>query len=95
MKKNNSDEQLYNSQLQCYVHEIHYSFENKIGALIMGNNSCCHMPGCIDYFKSIDPNIKEIQTYAGKTLDTVYIMNNNDWTAQRFKLGNGYDWKKN
>ena len=36
--------------------------------------------GCIDYFKSIDPNIKEIQTYAWKTLDVVYIMSNNDWT---------------
>lgn len=76
------NEKLYHPQLQCVVYEIRYFFKLKLGILIMGDNSCCDMTGCINFFKNIDSNIQQIQTFAGETRDTIYSLNiDNEWTS--------------
>ena len=79
------DGKLFDVRLQCVVYAVEYDFKSRVGKLVMSNESCCDMHECINLFKSIDPKVKSIKTYAGKLLDTCYDMDGqNIWRVIQF-----------
>jgi hypothetical protein len=62
----------FNPELSCSVSKIQVDFASHTGTLMMADGNCCDMTGCINFFLSIDPNIKRIDTYAGHEPDTCY-----------------------
>lgn len=69
----------FHDKLQCFVLELKYDYEQRIGIAILGNDqSCTDMSGCIETFKAIDPEVKQIQTYAdrGRRADVIYTRGN-------------------
>lgn len=73
----------YHDLMQCYVRSIHYNFERKRGQVVMGNEGCTDMSGCIAFFEQIDPKVQRIETgYGNDQLDTVYRKRGNDWVAE-------------
>lgn len=75
----------FHPKLQCYVLELRYDYEQRIGVAVLGSaTSCTDMGGCIAAFQAIDPEVRQIQTYAdrGRKPDTVYTRGENGkWDA--------------
>ena len=75
----------FHDELCCFVAGITYDFRDQSGLVIMGENSCTDMRGCIALFKRIDPEVRYIATQAGEKLDTVYRRSGDRWFAsERF-----------
>lgn len=62
----------YRADTQCFVESLSYDFSKRRGVLQMREGSCTDMMGCILLFKAIDPNVRDILTFAGDELDTSY-----------------------
>jgi|SRR6516165_10288262 hypothetical protein len=78
------------SDLGSFVRSLAYSFEAKKGRLDMPPVSCCDMNGCIELFRTIDPEVCRIETYSGGLPDTAYERDGKQWRAiscrgQRFE----------
>lgn len=75
----------FHPDLQCFVLELRYDYEQRIGIATLGNDqSCTDMSGCIKTFKAIDPEVRQIQTFAarGAKADVVYTRDNEGkWNA--------------
>jgi hypothetical protein len=69
--------------LACLVRSLSFDFANKRGELHLPPNCCCDMSGCIAVFQAIDPEVKEVQTFAGKEPDTRYwhCLDEDRWIA--------------
>jgi hypothetical protein len=79
-------------QLQCEAYRLDYNCKTKIGHLYMAEGDCCDMVGCIQRFRKIDSEVREIRTYAGAVKDTFYQRNDEgDWRAVT-REGVAYDW---
>lgn len=73
----------FNSLTQCYVSHLSYDFESRSGELHMGELSSTDMRGCIELFKAIDPEVREIRTYrAVGRADTSYHLERGKWAAR-------------
>ena len=77
------DGEVFDTRLHCFVDEIKYNFLTCIGEVHMPECNCVDSTGCAELFDGIDPNVKEIRTYAGKMLDTVYGKANGKWVVLR------------
>jgi hypothetical protein len=72
----------FHPDLQCFVAEIRYDFNQKFGTVVIDDSGCTDMGGCIAFFKRIDPDVRFIQTYSGNRPDTAYRKNAMDqWEA--------------
>jgi hypothetical protein len=58
--------------LETRVTGIEYSFKYRTGRLYMEHGCCCDMQGCINFFRTIDPDVASIRTFAGIKEDTSY-----------------------
>jgi hypothetical protein len=72
----------FSLELLCDVVSVYYDFGERTGKLVMGDQQCCTMDGCIAMFRRIDPDVRLINTYAGKIADTSYMRDmEGRWTA--------------
>lgn len=55
----------FDARTQCHVLDWGYQRVRLRGLLYMPKNECCDMRGCIETFQDIDPNVREIHTFAG------------------------------
>ncbi|CAN7202586.1 hypothetical protein LJR030_000524 [Rhizobium sp. LjRoot30] len=62
----------FDERTQCYLHRVHYDFDEQRGILIMGRSSCTDMSGAIRLFEAIDPGVRLIETFAENVPDTIY-----------------------
>lgn len=75
---------IFNWTTQCFVRNVAYDFEKRSGVLYMNAGNCTDMSGCIAYFKSIDQDVRRIDTVAGEKWDGVYFINDlGKWEARR------------
>jgi hypothetical protein len=69
------------------VDRVLYDFTERIGQVAMPPNCCTDMEGAIEFFTRIDPDVLEVQTFAGGALDTVYVRTDTErgsgWNARR------------
>lgn len=70
-----------NKRLQCQVITITYDFLRRVGVAYFPEDNCCDMDGIISLFTGIDPEIRFIQTFAGKLEDTCYRQQAGKWKA--------------
>jgi hypothetical protein len=79
------DGDIYRADVVCYVKELHYDFVNRRGVLMMGEDSCTDMMGCIRLFQSIDQHVEGIVTVQtppeGDRRDTSYRLVDGEWVA--------------
>jgi hypothetical protein len=76
----------------CSVSGLTYDFENRHGALIMPAHCCCDMMGCINVFRAIDPEVREIKTYSGDATDTRYERNDQGQWRAVSRDGKRFEW---
>lgn len=69
--------------LQCSVRAMTYSFRERRGRLDTEEGCCCDMIGCIALFAAIDPEVREIETFAGEERDTAYVRRPKGWACIR------------
>ena len=73
----------WDQRLKCDVVSLAYDFRSHTGQLYMPDGNCCHMPGCVTLFESIDPKVTAIDTHSGDKADTVYRKDGTEWNALR------------
>jgi hypothetical protein len=73
MTQTTKDDDVWHPGLQCHVKGIAYDFVNRGGRLDMSANECCDMDGCLELFRSISPEVRLIETFAGSKRDTMYL----------------------
>ena len=74
--------------LQCDVLRVEYNFNSQAGTLYLEDHSCRDMIGCINFFRSIDPEVKQIITFSGDREDTGYTRTTDDkWWSYHKRLG--------
>lgn len=68
--------------VMCEVSSIAYDFDKRSGKLVMAEDQCADMAGCIRLFKAIDPDVQLIKTLAGTKPDTIYkLLSTGEWAA--------------
>lgn len=69
--------------VMCNVSKIVIDVENRYGALYLPENNFPDMRSTIEHFKSVDDEIRRIETYVGGVPDTVYLYFEefNNWQA--------------
>lgn len=69
--------------LMCEVRSLAYDYVARVGQLVMEPGNCCDMDGCLLLFCAIDPEVREIRTFAADLPDTVYYRSSGQWKASR------------
>jgi hypothetical protein len=67
--------------LETEVIGFEYDFPSFAGILYMAKGCCCDMTACINFFRSFDPKVKSIHTFAGTVKDTSYWLRDGEWVA--------------
>jgi len=65
--------------LQCCVTSIEYDYTQSELNVYMEKGHCADMGGAIELAVSIDPCVKQIQTFAGDQADTCYALIDKKW----------------
>lgn len=73
---------VFRNDVQCFVRELRYDFRARSGVLELENSSSTDMRGCINLFKTIDPDVRSILTISGGRRDTAYFLQNQKWEAR-------------
>ena len=73
----------YKENLRTPVESLYYDFTKKEGTLRLPTGCSCDMSGCLALFAGIDPNVQQIDTYAGGERDTFYVRRAGRWVAER------------
>jgi hypothetical protein len=73
---------IYEEKLQCNVHKLTYDDRLRKGKLFMPADNSCDGPACIERFKAIDPEVREIETFAGTDTDTLYMRDGDMWITR-------------
>jgi len=76
------NDMIFRDDVQCFVKTLNYDFKTRVGQLFLEDRSCTDMSGCIGLFKKIDPDVRAIQTIAGKRRDTYYAIIDGEWQAR-------------
>jgi hypothetical protein len=63
------------------VDRLEYSPLQKTGFLHMAKGHVCDMTACIEFFKSIDPDVRSIGTFSGKKRVKAYLLVDGEWCA--------------
>jgi len=71
----------YRCDLQCEVIDLSYDFEKCVGTLQVAPFQSCEMSTCISLFERIDPEVKQVVTFAGSAPDTTYRRSAGGWQA--------------
>lgn len=72
----------YHPLLQCHVIDLRYDFQKRLGRIDFPRYECCDMQGCITYFVGLHPDVRRIDTFAGKFQDTSYqLAEDGEWIA--------------
>ncbi len=74
---------LFHPEMQCCVRALQYDFEHRRAVVLLEENSCTDMTGCVNTVKKLDPRVQEIRTYAGDKPDTAYRLIEGEWRAVR------------
>lgn len=72
---------IWRDDVQCDVVSLSYDFSARKGVLHLDEGNCTDMSGCIGIFVAIDPDVRRIDTIAGKITDTVYVRRGDRWFA--------------
>jgi hypothetical protein len=73
---------IYDDRFQCCVQRLEYDFTTRTGLLVMNDDECTDMSGCIKVFEGIDPQVKPIRTIeACGRRDTIYRKLSDGWEA--------------
>lgn len=72
---------VFSETLACYVISVYYNFFAQRGNLYLLENNVPDMSGCLQLFRSIDPNVKDIDVFSGDELDTVYTKYHGQWIS--------------
>jgi hypothetical protein len=73
---------------KCTVEGLIYDFERHIGRLEMPPACCCDMSGCINLFRRIDADVRQIETRSDGKSDAFYWRHpNGQWEAFDTKDG--------
>jgi len=70
-------------ELQASVRFIGYDHGEKVGFVILDDDNCVDMNGCINLFRRIDRGVKAIYTFAGEEPDTAYYLDG-EWKPGDF-----------
>jgi hypothetical protein len=73
---------IYEKKLLCNVHKLLYDYRLRKGKLFMPANNSCDKTACIEMFKAIDPEVREIETFAGTEVDTLYMRDGEMWITR-------------
>jgi hypothetical protein len=71
--------EVWSDSLHTFVTRIYYDFPTKRGAIHMPHGCCVDMPGAIDMFTGIDPDVRRIDTFSAGAQDTCYEFHNKTW----------------
>ena len=74
---------VYHCLLMTTIRRMRYDFEQRVGVLYLPAGVCTDMSGAIQFFKKIDPEVHQIQTYSGEQRDTIYTRTGKQWEALR------------
>ena len=70
------------NQLGVVPEHLTYDYRTRRGVLYLPAGTCGDMTGCIALFEQIDPAVLEVDTIAGRHLDTYYIkFKDGTWNA--------------
>src|ERR1700745_3824056 len=74
---------IFHDRFQCFVQRLEYDFATRTGVLVMDDDNCTDMRGCIRVFEAIDPDVKIIRTMeASGHRDTSYLKLATGWEAR-------------
>lgn len=73
---------IYHCLLMTTIRRMSYDFERRLGVLYLPEGVCTDMTGAIRFFTRIDPEVQQIQTYAGPERDTIYTRTGKQWEAR-------------
>ena len=79
--KNNLKAHDYEKIFKCRVVSISHDIGRNISRAYFPEGNCCDMTGCIDFFKSLDDDVKYIFTFSGTDPDTAYAKKNGEWVV--------------
>lgn len=68
--------------IQCSVSHLTYSFHSHLGDLFIADNQCTDMTTCIELFRRLDPDVREIRVHEGTHNETIYTKIGEQWTAR-------------
>jgi hypothetical protein len=68
------DGETYHCELMTPVRRMTYEFEQRLGVLYLPPYCCTDMAGAIALFRRLDPEVQQVQTFAGSERDTVYAL---------------------
>jgi hypothetical protein len=68
-------------ELHCCWESLHYDPITRRGILHLPAMNSCDGRGCIALFERIDPEVKQIQVYAGGGLDIRYVKRGDKWAS--------------
>jgi hypothetical protein len=77
----------FDNRLSCFVNRLEYDFTKRSGKSFLLPGNCCDGPACIKLFEAIDPEVKEIQTFEGANVDTLYWRRKEEWHIQAARQG--------
>lgn len=64
----------WSPDLMCEVCSVFYNFEQRAGRLSLPINNSTDMSGAIKFIRKIDPEVQQIEVYAGGVLDGAYVL---------------------
>jgi hypothetical protein len=80
LKEHEWDE-YWNEQIQCVILGVNLDLRKRIVTLMLSDTGCTDMQGAIDYARSFMPKVTRIETIAGDTPDTTYILRAKGWIS--------------
>jgi len=73
--------------LMCVLLRVEYNVQTRQATLYLRDNNCTDMAGAIEYCESKWSDVRWIQTWSGKRLDTVYSLNRGGWYVASDPVG--------
>ena len=75
-------EHLYNEELWCVLLRAEFDLVAHVANLHLYDGDCVDARGAINFAKRVDPKVRQIITFSGDNLDTVYDRKGDDWEAE-------------
>src|ERR1700674_2826416 len=73
--------------LMCECEKLVFPVNRKIVEMYFPDRECCSMDGAIMVAEMLRPGVKEIRTFSGVELDTVYVKTGHEWGAYSTVVG--------
>lgn len=69
----------WHAGLNCHPARLKYCFRTKCGTLSMNEGDMAKVKGLIYVFKTIDRDVRRIETYKGRKLGIVLVRHGDEW----------------